>query len=278
MSTMNPSSSAAEAELSSVKIIGHSLLFFWWPVWAGGFLMAFLSYVGGDYMAVVPRGTVAEKARLVQGVDGPRDVFILPADRQLAVDEATGAPDQPVQRVARSNSLGAIFLTILLLVILITNVRITGVWTSLLLVVILVVSIVFALSDSWDTVFRFIGPSDVHITAAGYLCIAIPLFVIWLGIFYLYDRKIFATFGRGQFTIHHTFGVAATTFEVQGLSLQIKRDALFRHWLLGMGSGDLIIHTGGPRAQSFELSNVLFVSSKIAKAQRLIKERQVFKA
>jgi hypothetical protein len=63
-----------------VTIIGHSNLFYWWPVWAAGFLMALLSFLDGYSMAIVPTGTVAEKARQVQGVDGSRDVLIAPAD------------------------------------------------------------------------------------------------------------------------------------------------------------------------------------------------------
>jgi hypothetical protein len=106
---------------------------------------------------------------------------------------------------------------------------------------VLLFSVIFALAGSWDKVFRLVGSSDVHITAAGYLGMAIPFFLIWLAVLLLYDRMNYATFGRGQFTIHHTFGVAATTYEVQRLSLEKKRDDLFRHWLLGMGSGDLVI-------------------------------------
>jgi hypothetical protein len=119
---------------SSVTIIGHSPLFYWWPVWAVGYLMALLTYLGGNHMAVVPAGTVAEKARQVQGVDDPRDVLILPANRELAIDESAGVPEQPVQHVARSNSLGSVFVTVLLLVILITNVRLSGVWSLVLLI------------------------------------------------------------------------------------------------------------------------------------------------
>jgi hypothetical protein len=136
----------------------------------------------------------------------------------------------------------------------------------------------FALVGIWDHIFRFVGSSDIHITAAGYLCMAVPLFIIWLAVFLLYDRMNYAMFGRGQFTIHHAFGVGATTYEVQGLSLEKKRDDLFRHWLLGMGSGDLVIRTGGVNARSFELPNVLFVGSKLVTAQRLLQERQVVNA
>ena len=279
MSTTNPlPSSTALAEQSSVTIIGHSPLFYWWPVWAVGFLMAFLTYLGGNYMAVVPAGTVAEKARQVQGVDGSRDVLILPAHRELAIDETAGEPEQPRLRVARSNSLGSVFVTVLLLVILITNVRFSGVWSLVLIMLVLLLSVIFAVAGIWDKVFRLVGSSDVHITAAGYLCMAIPLFLIWLAVFLFYDRMNYARFGRGQFTIHHTFGAGATTYEVQGLSLEKKRDDLFRHWLLGIGSGDLVIRTGGPHARTFELPNVLFVGSKLVTTQRLLQERQVVKA
>jgi hypothetical protein len=278
MSTTNPStSSTAPAEPSSVTIIGHSPLFYWWPVWAVGFLMAFLSYLGGNYMAIVPAGTVAEKARQVQGVDGPRDVLILPANRELPLDGTAGVPEQPRLRVAPSNSLGSVFITVLLLVILITDLRLSGVWPLVLIVVVLLCAVIFALAGIWDKVFRLLGSSDVHITAAGYLCMAIPLFVIWLAVFLIYDRMNYATFSRGQFTIHHTFGIGATTYEVHGFSLEMKRDDLFRHWLLGMGSGDLIIRTGGPNAQTFELPNVLFVGSKLVTARLLLQKRQVVK-
>jgi hypothetical protein len=199
VSTTNPlTSSAARAEQSSVTIIGHSPLFYWWPVWAVGFLMAFLTYLGGNYMVVVPAGTVAEKARQVQGVDEPRDVLILPANRELAIDESAGVPEQPVLHVARSNSLGSVFVTVLLLVILITNVRLSGVWSLVLIIFVLLFSVIFALAGIWDKVFRFMGSSDIHITAAGYLCMAIPLFIIWLAVFLLYDRMNYATFAGGS--------------------------------------------------------------------------------
>jgi hypothetical protein len=240
--------------------------------------MTFLTYLGGNYMAVVPAGTVAEKVRQVQGVDGPRDVLILPANRELPVDETAGVPEQPRLRVARSNSLGSVFVTVLLLVILITNVRFSGVWSLVLILLVLLLAVIFALAGIWDRVFRLVGSSDVHITAAGYLCMAIPLFLMWLAVFLFYDRLNYATFGRGQFTIHHAFGAGATTYEVQGLSLEKKRDNLFRHWLLGMGSGDLMIRTGGVNSRIFELPNVLFVGSKLATAQRLLQQRQVVNA
>jgi hypothetical protein len=267
-------SSAGQAEPASVTIIGHSDLFYWWPVWVVGFLMAVLTYLGGYYMAVVPDGTVAEKARQVQGIDGPRDLLILPPGRGWPVDEA-GAPEQPRLRVARSNGLGSVFVTVVLLVLLITNIRLPGVWSLVLMTLILLVSVLFALAGTWDLVFRLVRSWDVHITAAGYLCLATPLFLIWLATLLFYDRLTYATIRPGQVTIHHAFGAGAKSYEVQGLTLEKKRDDLFRHWLLGAGSGDLVIRTGGVSPQTHELANVLFVGSKLTMAQRLLRERQM---
>jgi hypothetical protein len=260
-----------------VKIYGHSNLFYWWPVWAFGFLMAFLTYWGGYVLAVVPAGTVAEKAKQVQGVDGTRDVLILPANRELPADDATGKPEQPTLSIARSNGPGAVFVTVVLLVIFITNIRLSGIASVVVIMLILLLSGFFALVGIWDTIFRLLNASDVHLTAAGYLALALPLLLIWLAVLFFYDRLTYATFSRGQFTIHYAFGAGATSYEVIGLSLEKKRDDLFRHWLLGFGSGDLVIRTGGANRQTFELPNVLFVGAKLALAQRLLQERQVVK-
>ena len=40
-----------------ITIISHSTLFYWWPVWAVGFLLGILSLLWGDRMAVVPPET-----------------------------------------------------------------------------------------------------------------------------------------------------------------------------------------------------------------------------
>lgn len=267
-------SSSPQAEPASVRIIGHSNLFYWWPVWAVGFLMAILTYMDRSYMVVVPSGTVAKKARQIQGIDGPRDALILPAGQDWPVDEA-GVLEQPRLRIARNNGLGSVFETVLILVLLITNIRLSGVWSLVLIMLVLLIAIVFAFTGIWDHIFRLVGALDVHITAPGYLCLAVPLFLIWLATLLFYDRLTYATFRPGQFTIHYAFGTGAQSFEVLGLSLEKKRDDLFRHWLLGAGSGDLVIRTSGANARTFELPNVLFVGSKLYKAQRALRERKV---
>jgi hypothetical protein len=260
-----------------VKIVSHSDLFYWWPVWVVGYLMALLTYWDGHVMAIVPAGTVAQKDCRVEGYAEPCDALIVPPGKGLPLDSETGTPVQPNLRMARSNNLGGVFATALLLVILITNVRLRGVWSAVVILVIMFLSVLFALLGWWDHLLRFVTVADIHINAFGYFCIATTLFVFWLLVFVFFDRLVYVTFRRGQFRMHLAVGAAETAYEVFGMVLDKKRDDLFRHWILGFGSGDLIVKTGGPNPQTIELPNVLFVGSKLALAQQMLQEREVVK-
>jgi hypothetical protein len=237
--------------------------------------MALLTYQGGNRMALVPDGTVAEQSRRVEGHEGPRDVLVLPPGKDLPLDPETGTLMQPRLRMALSNSLGAVYATVLILVIFITNVRLRGVWTLVVLLVVFFLSIIFGLAGWWDHILRYMAMADVHINAFGYLCISTTLFVVWLAVFVFFDRLVYVTFSRGQFRMHLAVGAGETAYEVLGMVVHKRRDDLFRHWILGFGSGDLIVRTGGANPQTFELPNVLFVGSKLRMAQQLLQEREV---
>jgi hypothetical protein len=273
----SPLSTPADERERQVKIVSHSDLFYWWPVWVAGYVMALLTYWDGHRMAIVPEGTVAEKARQVEGHDGPRDVLVVPPGKELPLDSETGSLVQPQMRMARSNNLGGVFATVLIVTILISNVRLRGVWTAVFILAIMFLSVLFALLGWWDHLVRFITVADIHINAFGYLCIATTLFVFWLLVFVFFDRMVYVTFRRGQFRVHMAVGAAETAYEVFGMVLDKKRDDVFRHWILGFGSGDLIVKTGGPNPQTFELPNVLFVGSKLDLAQQMLQEREVVK-
>lgn len=259
----------------TIKIVSHSDLFYWWPVWAVGFLMAFLTYQSGHRMAIVPDGTAAERGRLVEGHGGARDILVAPEGVALPTDAETGEPAQPHLRMAVSPDLGAVFATVLLLVVLITNVRVRGVWTLVVLLGVLVVSVLLALGGWWGNVLRVIGAADIHINALGYLCISATLFVVWLVVVLFVDRLTYVTFSRGQLRVHTAVGAGETAYEVFGMVLHKRRDDLFRHWVLGLGSGDLIVRTGGANPQTIELPNVLLVGSKLRAAQQMLQEREV---
>ena len=68
-----------------VRIVSHSMLFYWWPVWAAGLLLFGLSWLSGHRLAIVPAGTEA-----VEGIDGGRDALVLPAGDHLPRNPDTG--------------------------------------------------------------------------------------------------------------------------------------------------------------------------------------------
>src|SRR5947209_4022587 len=74
-----------------VRVYSHSALFYWWPVWAVGFLMALLTLVTNERMAIVPgRTAIIRGAKVTYPTDnggevsigGSRDVLVLPEGAQ----------------------------------------------------------------------------------------------------------------------------------------------------------------------------------------------------
>ena len=98
----------------------------------------------------------------------------------------------------------------------------------------------------WDDVFAWLGGLDMRMNAGGYLAIAIPLLVIWLFSTFVYDHYTYLIVSRGQVRIRQEIGDGEVAVDASGLLLEKKRDDIFRHWLLGLGSGDLHVKTGTP--------------------------------
>ena len=59
-----PGTSAAGDRPIEVVVISHTLFFYWWPLWAIGFVLAAASYWGGYQVAFVPPGTEAKPGAL----------------------------------------------------------------------------------------------------------------------------------------------------------------------------------------------------------------------
>src|SRR6516165_3773849 len=88
-------SAAGPATPRQVTIVAHSMLFYWWPVWAVGLVLAGLTWLDGHRLAVVPAGT-----EVVENYDGGRQALVLPAGARLPQDPATGKPSGPSIRMA----------------------------------------------------------------------------------------------------------------------------------------------------------------------------------
>ena len=271
---MSTTTSNTPAPPSEVVLISHSSIFFWWPVWVVGLVLAAVSYLENRVMAVVPAGTVAASQRTIVGADGPRDVLILPEGKTLPVDRVTGAIAQPRLRMASGSSLGMIFAVTLCLVIVITNVHMRGLWSVIVLLGIGLGTVLLAILGWWDPILRGLGLIDIHINALGYLSLSLFLFVIWSLTYLLYDRRNQTVFSRGQLRIRTAIGAGERVFDTFGMAVEKHRDDLFRHWLLGLGSGDLTVNAAGTNSERFEVPNVLGVNRKLEQIQRLLRERQ----
>src|SRR6516162_2262125 len=119
-----------------IRIVSHSNLFYWWPVWAMGFVMTILTFIDNHRMAIVPGDADVQKERDVAGQKV--DVITVPIDekhhnRRTLFDEETGKP-KPLLHMAASKSYGVIFCITLLLCIVITNVPMRGLWSVVVIV------------------------------------------------------------------------------------------------------------------------------------------------
>lgn len=278
MSTATPAPRPAAVpppHRNEIRIVSHSALFYWWPVWTVGFLMALITLLGGQRMILVPAGTVAESQRVIPWENNEsRDVLVAPPKTKLLHDRNEKL-EQPHLHMANSKTPGVLFCIILLLVITITNVPLRGLWSVIVITVILSVSIILALLDKWDAILDSFGRLDIRINLAGYLVISIALFIIWLIVVTLFDKQIYMVFTPGQLRVRLEIGEAETAYDTTGMTIQKQRSDLFRHWILGLGSGDLIVNTSGAQAHHFDMPNVLFLGRKVREIEEMLRSRQV---
>jgi hypothetical protein len=273
-----PVSVVPDQRPGEVVVISHSPLFYWWPVWLVGFVVAGVSYWSGDQVAFVPHGTVAQRDARIEGLAGVRDVLITPAGASLPALDYPDDLVQPRLRMARSNNPGILWAMTLVLVLLITHIQLRGVWSIVALVFVAFTVILLAVLGLWDPIVRSIGLMDIHMNGFGYLMISIVLFVFWVLMFFLFDRTTYIIFTRGRLRVRKRIGEGEKVFDMRGMVLKRHRDDLFRHWLLGFGTADLTIFTSGANAQQIEMANVLGVGHKMDLINTMLQELEVTKA
>ena len=260
-----------------VVIVSHSPLFYWWPVWAVGFLMAGLSYWQGLQVAFVPPGTVAERQVQVAGQDGPRDILIAPQGQPLPAAADSDELQQPRLRMAESNNPGIIWATTLLLVVVVTHIQLRGVWSLVIIIIVGFTSVLLALLGLWDPILRAVQVIDIHMNALGYLSISLVLFVIWLFMFLVVDRLKYMIFTRGRLRVRKAIGEGEKVYDMRGMVFERHRDDLFRHLLLGFGTADLSVHTSGANAQRIDMPNVFGIGRKLELINTMLQELEVIK-
>jgi hypothetical protein len=266
--TSVPGPAQIDSHRREVRIYSHSHLFYWWPVWVCGFIMAIWTYFDGHRLAILPPNTTVEKKG---------DLYELNT-RGGTSDQLTRAAQHPgesafSQRVAQNSRLGVVFVVILLLVILITSVPLRGLWSVVVIITVALTAIILALADLWDKIFESLGHLHIHANMAFYLVISTGLLLMWVVSVFFFDRQTYMIFTPSQLRVCQEIGAGETAYDTQGMTIEKHRYDLFRHWILGLGSGDLTIRTSGAQAHTFEMHNVLNVSSKLQEIENMQRER-----
>jgi hypothetical protein len=150
-----------------------------------------------------------------------------------------------------------------------------GLWSLIVILVLVFGTVLLAILGLWEPILRTIRVVDIHITGFSYLAISLFLFVAWLITFLVFDRQIYMIFSRGQLRVRMAVSQGETVYDTRGIVVKRHRDDLFRHWLLGFGSGDLTVRTGGSNPQHIECPNVLAIGRKLKLIHTMLQEREV---
>jgi hypothetical protein len=222
----NATASPRPAALREIVIYGHSTLFFWWPAWAIGFVIAVLNAGQEKFLATSPGS-------------------------------------KP------SSALGLTYLAVLLLLIVFTNVRLRGINSVVALLAGAFIAVLLAWFGWWDEIAKIIPYLSVHMNTGFYLVFSTGLLIIWLLMFFVFDRLTYWRIRPAQMTEEHFIGGGAESFDTNGLRFQKLSSDFFRS-TLGFGASDLRATVAGSGAAAIEISNVIFVDRKVQAIERLI--------
>lgn len=250
----------AVVRVPEIRIYSHSTIFYWWPVWVVGFVMAAITFSEGTRAAIVPDGSVYDEAQ---------HAIVLP--HGSAHPGAGGSEIGDLS--AASKNLGVVFTLVLLMVVFITNTPLRGLWSAIAVLVVAVITVTFAWMGIWADILAYCGRVSIHMNLGFYLFFSSLLFLLWGAVVFVFDRMHYWKFRPGQLTYESMFGGGQKSYDTAGMLFEKLRDDPFRHWLLGMGSGDLLIATSGAEREKLQIPNVLFLDRILIRLQQLVSER-----
>jgi len=231
-------------------------------------------------MAILPPGSKIEK--VVEGSDKkPQSLIIDLNGRPLTESIQDAQANEKHQGVfpvhmADTPYIGTIFACILVAVIIITNVPLRGMWSIVVIMLVVISIIFFTLLGWWGGIFWFFRDFlHVHINAGGYMFISTVLLAVWLVTVLFFDPQVYMTFTPRQLKVRQQIGGGEIAHDTTGMVVQKHRDDLFRHWILGLGSGDLMVKTAGANSQEYHFHNVVGVGYKLAQIEERLREQTV---
>jgi hypothetical protein len=243
-----------------IRIYAHSSIFYWWPVWLAGCVIAAITFFEGSRAVIVPAGST---------YDATSHSIVLP---DVAAIPAAG--DSPIgEREAVSKKLGVVFTVILLLVVFITNTPLRGLWSAVAVLLVLVLSLTLAWLGEWNDVLAAFGRVSIHMNMGFYVFFSGLLLLLWAAVVFIFDRMHYWKFRPGQLTYESWFGGGQKSYDTSGMLFEKLRDDPFRHWVLGLGSGDLTIKTSGAQREQILVPNVLRLNPILIRLQAMVSER-----
>lgn len=217
-----------------VHIVSHSMLYYWWPVWVIGFLMAGITWFFGEDVSV------------------------------------TGGA---VEKIYSSTNMGLIYTLVLFAVLMITNITLRGVISAVVVFGVMFVAVLFAWLGWWDEIISLVPHLTIHMNFGFYILLSTLVFILWTLNFFVFDRLSYWRVEAGQITHEKLIGGGEESYDTSGLVFSEKHDDPFRHWMLGFGAGDLTMYIKGAKSKEVNLPNVLFANHKVTQAQDLIKRK-----
>lgn len=217
--------------LPTLRIYQHSNLFYWWPVWLVGYVFAVLTWFKGGYVEL-------DEVR--------RELF------------------------HEGSEIGLIYVLILTFVILFTNFKLRGIYSVAFLLAIGLMIALVALAGWWDEILSYIPYLSIHMNMGFYVVFSTILFIAWLLSFFVFDRLVYYIVRPGQLIRVSRIGGDEETWDARGMLVEERADDYFRHYMLGLGSGDLTLNTSGAKSEEIRIQNVLFANRKMKIIQRLV--------
>jgi hypothetical protein len=224
------------AKLEILQIYHHSNFFYWWVVWAYGFVCALLTYLNGRTMNLFP-------------------------GKQLYVHESAWV--------------GISFVALLLIVTFFTNYRVKGANSFIMVLGIALIALVMHLLGAWEIVFESFTALLIFMNLAFYIVLSTALLLLWLLATFVLDRLTYWEFTPGQVTLRHRLAESSESFDTFGLHLdRISDDILINKilglWFLGYGTADLRFTTSGAVRNTFTIENVWRANLRDAQIRELI--------
>jgi hypothetical protein len=208
--------------LQTLRVYGHSNLFYWWIVWAYGFVCALLTYIDG------------------------RTVELVPGKHLYVHSEAW---------------VGVSFVAVMLIVAFFTNYRLKGAASFIAILVVALAAFIMYNLGWWEVVLRIFPTLLIYMNLAFYLSMSTILLAAWALATFVLDSLTYWEFTPGQVTRRNLLGEGSESYDAHGLHIDRVADDILINKVLGLrflgyGTADLKLMTAGAARDRFTIENV----------------------